>query len=171
MRPLLALLLADALCPASTELTERSESSDPAAFQKMLNEMDPARRYAGLKAMGLAAGVEPPPKQLSTNSAEALLAEVLETLRLIHLELAEAWEIHSARTYEQRLKATLPYVEDLLSPLLMKYNFSVGWPGCFMEVLRPMDELQSNHKIKAMINEVKVLLAGQTSTSNTAKEL
>lgn len=31
------------------------------------------RRYAGLKAMGLAAGVEPPPKQLSTNSAEALL--------------------------------------------------------------------------------------------------
>lgn len=25
----------------------------------------------------------------------------------------------------------------------MKYNFSVGWPGCFMEVLRAMDELQS----------------------------
>lgn len=37
----------------------------------------------------------------------SLRAEVLETLRLIHLELAEAWEIHSARTtvqWEVRLK-------------------------------------------------------------------
>ena len=42
------------------------------------------------------------------------------SLRLIRLELREAWQLHGARSYDQRLRAALPYVEDLLSALESK---------------------------------------------------
>ena len=48
-------------------------STFEASFQAMLRDMDPAQRHAGLSALGLAAGLRPPPKEVSELVAEKVL--------------------------------------------------------------------------------------------------
>lgn len=157
------LLLMWTLVGAAQLVTELPK--DPAGFQKALDEMDPAQRHAALQGLGISAGLRPPPRPLEASQARQLMTSLLQILRLISEQLAEAWEVHDARTYEEKLRATMPYVEDILSPTMQKFGFSTGWPGSFLEVIRSVSTVRNRGtgciKIAAMLDEMDSLLTGQ----------
>eukprot|EP00439_Symbiodinium_sp_Y106_P062375 s1331_g9.t1 len=147
---------------------------DPAGFQKALDEMDPAQRHAALQRMGISAGLRPPPRPLEKSQARKLMTSLLQILRLISEQLAEAWKLHDARTYEEKLRATLPYVEDIFGPTMEKFGFSTGWPGSFVEVIRSVSAVSNRTgciKIAAMLDEMDSLLTGQLHEPSLHGEL
>ncbi|CAE7305113.1 unnamed protein product [Symbiodinium sp. CCMP2592] len=166
-RPLLISFIRFSEQTRSTEKTPDGygpPAVDVAGFQKALDEMDPAQRHAALQRMGISAGLRPPPRPLEKSQARKLMTSLLQNLRLISEQLAEAWKLHDARTYEEKLRATLPYVEDIFSPTMEKFGFSTGWPGSFLEVIRSVSAVSNRTgsiKIAAMLDEMDSLLTGQ----------